>query len=375
MKLSKDVDRLQKTVQAQEYPHTYCDNDNASVVSRDVDNDLYNEYYASQASPMPASENSVVIPEFTFDIETKLKDPAVPKTPTKFLSMLDEVQRFGKNTWADIRYAETQKLYNHSPGFTELESNEEVKAYDNIRHLNYSDKSYAAITFGILKQKEVLLDSLRSLIAWSKSTDAALTGLNDKIDEIFQKGELQKVTQDLLQMACGHRAETIEMRRDGVLKQIRDPLVTASVNKIPPSDTHIFNPEALTLALEKAGGVRKAFWPANGPGNGNASRAKPAKTTRLPSQGQVRNNVPSHGHPNYGYDPTGNMQYLHTQPSQGNYHTYHYNTKAANNTGPEQRPFNSNYRSTNFRSRGSTQRGQKRRSSPSAYRGNKRQRQ
>lgn len=376
-KLHKDVEKLRKTVQGNEYPPTYCSNDNTSVVSRDIDNDLYNEYYASQASPLPASENPVIVPELTFDIETKLKDPAVPKTPAKFLRMLDEVQRFGKSTWSDIRYAETQKLYNHSPGFTEMESNEEVKAYDTIRHLAYSDKSYAAITYGILKQKEVLVSSLHSLIAWSRTPDAILSDLSDKIDEIFQKGEFQKVSQDLLQMACGHRAETIEMRRDSILKHIRDPLVKATVNKIPPSNTHIFNSEALTLALEKAGGVRKTFWPVNRLGSGNASRGKPVSSLRLPSQGQVRNNVPSHGHSNYGYDPSASIQAFHSQPSQGNYQAYHYNTKGPNNAGPDHRNYNSSNRSSNFRSRGSRQlqRGQKRRLSPSGYRGSKRQRQ
>ncbi|KOB72617.1 Xylose isomerase [Operophtera brumata] len=51
------------------------------------------------------------------------------------------------NEWCEVRFAETQKSYNHATGFVELEVNEEVKAYDSLRHLAYSDKAFAALTF------------------------------------------------------------------------------------------------------------------------------------------------------------------------------------------------------------------------------------
>lgn len=373
-KLSNDVGLLQKAVQCYGNLNNNCDNDNESFMS-DVSRELYNDCCTSQAS---LTNKNVDIPDLAFDIETKLKDPSVPKTPDVFLKMLNEVQRFGSNTWSDIRYSDTQKLYNHSPGFVDLETNEEVKAYDNIRHLAYSDKSYAAITFCILKQKEVLLQGLRDIISWSRSPDAALCNLNEKIDETFLKGEFMKVSQDLLQMACGHRAESVEMRRDGILKSVKDPVIKVSLNKIPPSTTHIFEQEAFTSSLEKCGGVRKAFWPTNQDYSSNASRPKPSSGTRHSSRGSGRNHAPPQGQTRCCYNH--NSEYSHcNQPSQGNRFSYPSHPRGQIGS-PERRNFNPNYRNHSFRSRGSRQggqpqRGQKRHMSPSGFKGNKKQKQ
>lgn len=373
-KLSKEVSELRKNIVNND---NICrDNDNESFIS-DVSRELYNDCCASQAFSTQSSQNPNTLPNLKFDFETKTKDPAVPSTPEEFLKILNDVQRFGNKAWSDVRYFETQKLYNHSPGFTELETNEEVKAYDKIRHLAYSDKSYAAMTFCILKQKEVFLNSCRNLLAWSKSPEASLSCLEDKIDEYFLKGDFHKVSTDLLQMACGHRAETIEMRRDGILKCVRDPLVRCKLDKIPPSNTHLFEHEALTVTLESAGGIRKTFWPANHSSSGNASRAKSTNAARLPSQGQARHNVPSRGTMDYCCNVTQSAPVSHhTHPSQGCYQP-HFPSKGHNNTGNEQR-FNN--KGTSFRSRRSgprqpAQRGQKRPFSPSGNKGGKRQRQ
>lgn len=380
-KLSKEVGELRKNFVNYENRNYLENNDNVSCIS-DVSRNLYNNYCIEDSQTSPSCNLTETVPNLSFDFETKLKDPAIPKTPQEYLRILDDVQRFGSSTWSDIRYADTQKLYNHSPGFTELETNDEVKAYDNTRHLSYSDKSYAAITFCILKQKEVVLDSLRNLLVWSQAPEASLSNLSSKIDELFVKGEFHKVSTDLLQMACGHRAEAIEMRRDGVLKYARDPLLKASLNKIPPSKTHIFTSEAFTNALEKAGGVRKAFWPVKQLSSGIASRAKPASTARHPSQGQAFLNVPSRGTSAYNYCESAPAAYMHgqqNQPSQGS-HLYHCPPKGHSHINMENTHYYHNNRGGSFRARGSrsrhqTQRSTKRSFSPSYNKGNKRQRQ
>ncbi|CAH0713788.1 unnamed protein product, partial [Brenthis ino] len=232
---------------------------------------------------------------FSFEIETKLKEPSVPKTPDSYLKMLSDVQRFGSTSWSDVRYAETQKLYNHTPGFTDLETNDEVKMFDNLRHLAYADKAYAAITYCILKQKISLQEVIRNLISWAKNTNSInVDNLGDKVDELFLKGDLFKISSDLLQLVCGHRAESIEMRRETITSQVRDPLVRTSLNKIPPSTTHLFDSEAFSLAIEKSGGVRKVFWP---PKNSVPSQARVTQMNHRPSRGQnIRKSiVPSRG--------------------------------------------------------------------------------
>ncbi|CAH0723957.1 unnamed protein product, partial [Brenthis ino] len=87
-----------------------------------------------------------------------------------------------------------------------------------------------------------------------ESTDGVTRWMN-----YFLKVDLFKISSDLLQLVCGHRAESIEMRRETITGQVRDPLVKTSLNKIPPSTMHLFDSEAFSLALEKSGGVRKVF--------------------------------------------------------------------------------------------------------------------
>lgn len=286
-KLIKEVNELRQQVFANHTP-TAC-YDEVSVCSG-ISGELYDHHDIEEQCPDVEGQNS--FSDFTFDIETKLKEPSVPKTPDSFLKMLLDVQRLGSTTWSDVRYSDTQKLYNHSPGFIDLDTNEEIKMYDTLRHLAHADKSYAAITFCILKQKESLQEAIRNLLFWAKNTDVNFDNLSGKVEELFQKGDLHKISSDLLQLVCGHRAESIEMRRETITSQIRDPLVKASLNRIPPSSTYLFSPESFTTALEKAGGVRKAFWPPK-----TDSHTRSNQSNRRPSRGQgVRKPiVPSRG--------------------------------------------------------------------------------
>jgi hypothetical protein len=93
-------------------------------------------------------------------------------------------------------------------------------------------------------------------------------------------------------------AETIQMRRDGITNFIRDPLVKTIKRNILPSNRYIFNTEQLSVALEKAGGVKKAFYPPNKISGfklvsqtGNNSNNK--KATCYPSQGSANIGMPS----------------------------------------------------------------------------------
>lgn len=340
-KLFKEMGELRNIVTSNNTNNDTAYHDNDAILS-DVSRELYEHSATDDACPGVECQNSNV--PFTFDIETKLKEPAVPKTPDDYLKMLLDVQRLGSKTWSEVRYADTQKLYNHTPGFIDLETNEEVKIYDTLRHLTYADKSYAGITYCILKQKETVQDSIRCLLDWAKTTDVNFNNLSEKVENLFQKGDLQKVTADLFQLVCGHRAEAIEMRRDVITSKIRDPLVKAKINKIPPSTTYIFDSEPFTTVLEKAGGVHKAFWPLKSSTyvpvksnqiNSRPSRGQGMRKSSVPSRGTLHNTHDS----NHGYFPMhmhtcnnnnppsrGGCQYQHNtnswegQPSNYNFH-------------------------------------------------------
>lgn len=314
-KLRKEISELRNMfTQSAYYNHydpnymTRADTDRVSV-SSGVSRDLYEEL--GMDAQADNSLNNTANSEFTFNIETKLKEPAVPKTPEGLIKTLVDVQHFGKPTWSEVRYAETQKSYNHSPGFVDLEVNSEVKQYDSLIQLAKSDKAYAAITFGILKQKESLQNCIRSLLTWCKS-ESNLGNINSKIEELFLNGEFHKISSDLLQLVCGHRCEIIQLRRDAIIKQVKDPLVKGILNKIPPSTTHLFESDAFSAALEKVGGVRKAFWMTK---SNSLQRSSTRKTS--PPRGKLPV-APSYGAHDYTPGPSRPV-YNTLAPSKGGY--------------------------------------------------------
>lgn len=259
-----------------------------------LDNNDYRSLYDYDVVDEKSNESH----QFKFDLQVKLKEPPVPKAPENYLKSLNDIQRFNKNEWCEVRYSEVQKLYNHSPGFTELEINEEIKPYDSLRHLALADKAYGALTFCALKQREVLQTSMTDLLSWARVKGSVTPDqLHNKISELFSDGEYYKVSSDMIQLICGHRAEIVQMRRDGIINYVRDPLLKSALRKIPPSNQMVFSPELLASTLEKNGGVKKTFLPPNKTSSGfkPTSQVGFKKTTRYPSQGSASYRAPSQG--------------------------------------------------------------------------------
>lgn len=317
-----------------------------NVIDDSVSGILYND--ESRDNGASGSQLS-----FDFGIETKLKEPAVPKAPEKILKTLQDIQYFDKPEWCEVRYAEVQKSYNLTPGFVDLEVNEEVKAYDSSRHLTYSDKAYAALTLCALKQRDALQSSLQELLTWARDqNELNVESMHEKLLDLFSKGNYSKVSSDLLQMVCGHRAEVIQMRRDGITNMVRDPLVKSALRKVPPSSRHLFSQEDFTKALEKAGGVKKAFLPLKS-NSGPVSQTGSYKSSRHPPQGSAIYPGPSQG-PSHGCCAylAHNSRQQNYQPSQGYSHNNRPSQGYVQNNSDRRTVHNS--RGT-FRSRGGRQ--------------------
>lgn len=355
-KISQDIDELRKHLTFNN-PNNVTSAENCgdvgddSYVADNVSGILYNEIDESEIEQNQPSF------QFNFDLETKLKESAIPKTPNNLLKILNDIQYFDKSEWSEVRYAEVQKLYNHTPGFVELDTNDEVKSYDQLRNLSYTDKAYAALSNCILIQREALQTNLKDLITWARNeNNFSAEGMHEKINELFSKGEYSKVSADLLQMVCGHRAEIIQMRRHGLINSIRDPLLKSAVRKIPPSNKYLFNDESFTSFLEKNGGVRKVFMP-NKAKIGTVSQAGTSKGIRYPSQGSADFHGLSQSIINQGGSSRAQPQQFFNQPSQGQYYNqpsqgYYYNRPSQG-----QPPLNATHRVVqaargSFRSRG-----------------------
>uniref|UniRef100_A0A2A4IU52 Uncharacterized protein n=1 Tax=Heliothis virescens TaxID=7102 RepID=A0A2A4IU52_HELVI len=243
--------------------------DNDLLIDDNVSRILYND-----GSDVCVNEPSQIQLPFNFDIETKLKESTVPKAPDNFLKTLQDIQYFNKSEWSEVRYSEVQKSYCHTPGFIDLEANEEIH---------------------------------------------------------------------LLQLICGHRAEVLQMRRDGIINHVRDPLVKATLRKIPPSNRHLFESEAFSNALDKNGGVKKTFVPLTKSTGGSASQAGPSKAVRHPPQGWAHYHGPSQGtnhgccasvpHPHYQYHPSSQDCYPHRTQRQNN-QSDRRTAPTGNNRGP-----------------------------------------
>lgn len=302
-KLSRQVSELQN--------HLHHRNETASsggrgrdspVLSIDLSRELFSEGEGEAEALTPAP------PNFNLTLSTNVKEPVVPKSAPEHLEALKKIQRFDDTEWSGIRYAETQKLFSCSPGFVELECNDEVKALDTSRQLQLSERSYAALTLALLKQKEALQVGIRDFLSWARDSDNLnYDSIMEKINENLLGGDFHKISTDTLQLVCGRRADAVEQRRDSILASTKDPLIKSALRKIPPTCSFLFEPVSFCTAIEKAGGVKKAFWlQPKAYSNKAGAQPAPSGTPRYPAQGtttytpaqggnKVRNQAPAQG--------------------------------------------------------------------------------
>lgn len=241
-------------------------------------------------------------PDFNFNVTTKVKEPSVPHASTEMLEQLKNVQHFDQPDWNSIRYADVQRVYLHSPGFVNLEPNEEIKRYDNSKYTTNMEKAFASITCALLKQRESLQADMQNFLIWAQqNVSSSYTDIHAKINETFAKGEYSKVSSDTMQLVCGHRAELIQHRREGILASVKDPFHKIALRKIPPSCSTLFDTEKFSSVLEKAGGVKKVFWPRDKDRN-FAPQNDPSTSSQAPTQAPTQgfsSRIPTHQKSNF----------------------------------------------------------------------------
>lgn len=262
---------------------------NFSDVSADVSRELYADGLNEESNSQPELTCT-----FNLPLNTVLKEPSIPKSSSSHLQLLNSLQHFNTDDWDNVRYAEVQKQYCSSPGFTYVETNDEIKPYDKNNSLALIERGFATITHALIKQNEAAQIGFKALIDWANSQGAGqitATCLQEKINDIFVKGSFQKMSSDVLQLACGHRAEIVQQRRDSILRSAKDPFLKTSLRKIPPTCENLFQKDTFSSTIEKAGGITKTFWPPRAPTqNKAAAQAQPQQQTQA---------LPSYAH-NYG---------------------------------------------------------------------------
>lgn len=200
---------------------------------------------------------------FEFAVSTNLKEPVVENASEGRLHVLNKLHHFNTNDWQRVRYLETEKKYVAKPGFFELDVNTELRHCDtNSSWLRLLDRSFGGLTHGLIQQNELLKSNFQQIIEWTHSPGCVLNAdtLFEKISSMFsERSPYMKVSEDLLQLSCGRRADIIQRRRDCILSGVKDRYVKEDLQKIPPTQNNLFNPQDLTAFLQKAGGTSKLF--------------------------------------------------------------------------------------------------------------------
>ncbi|CAH0405105.1 unnamed protein product [Chilo suppressalis] len=226
-----------------------------SCIDSNISGDLFEQTEASQ--PDGSTESNT---DFNITLVTKLKEPSVPKASREHLEQLKELQHFDSPEWNNVRYAELQKQYAHSPGFVELDPNDEIKQFDSSKFCINMEKAFAAVTSSLLKQKDVLESEIRKFLMWAYSEkDISYNEIYLKLNEVFTNSDYTKVCSDSLQLVCGHRAELVQHRRETILASVKDAYHKSALRKIPPSCSNLFDSEKFSTAIEKAGGMKNVF--------------------------------------------------------------------------------------------------------------------
>lgn len=241
--------------------------------------------------PPGSATHTETDPQFDFSFGTKVKDPAVPPASAAYLGHLKTLQHFEQADWNCVRYVDAQKQYVHAPGFTSLEPNAEISNYDNSKFTAHMETAFSGLTFALLKQSELIRSDMRDFLHWvQQEKEPNYTQIFTKLNDIFTNGEYPKVTSDLFQITCGHRAELIQYRRDAILNSVKDPVHKEALKRIPPSCAALFEEEKFTAILDKAGGVKNIFWPKNKWQTAPAQRNNPGPSDHAT---QSRNNRPA----------------------------------------------------------------------------------
>lgn len=184
----------------------------------------------------------------------------VKQATTERVEALKFLQRLESPDWKEIRYSNTLREFIATPGFTNLEVNSELCYLDRKKDpFLPTERALAGLSNAVLEQRDLLSTYLQNIIDWASAEPAQLTVEN--LAAIFNQELLSAESpisggfNQILQIICGKRAEVIESRRELLLSELKNNRsVQASLRKIPPSVSHLFNKEELAPLIQSLGG-------------------------------------------------------------------------------------------------------------------------
>lgn len=195
--------------------------------------------------------------DFDFSPKTKEMEPTIPPAKPHIQGQGIDCLRLGESSFKLIRYAEVQRKLQASPVFSAFKVNPLLAHLSSSpqlqEHLIRADTTLGTILHGLLLQRDSLGQTVRDLSAKHPSLKQDLKAAFSAPESTFKS-----FSDDLLQYACGRRAEIIEMRRNNFLP--KQDFLAPSVKAIPPSATHLFD-EAQLSELTKQSSYQQFFRP------------------------------------------------------------------------------------------------------------------
>lgn len=178
------------------------------------------------------------------------------------LKQLIDLQHFNSPSWQHVRYRKALNDMIAQPGFCNLKINDEMCCLNKGKdYLAPTELVVAALTNALLYQRELLQTGLQGLVNWAHNNPAELNPNNMfiKITETFGKSSLSyKLSEQVLQILCGKRAECIEIRRQRLISEIPNKNIQAALLNVPPSEEFLFDRTRLTSLINSLGGP--LFW-------------------------------------------------------------------------------------------------------------------
>uniref|UniRef100_A0A6V7JGD4 Uncharacterized protein n=2 Tax=Bracon brevicornis TaxID=1563983 RepID=A0A6V7JGD4_9HYME len=181
----------------------------------------------------------------------RLADPAR-------LSALKTLQRFDTAEWKEVRYSKTLSNFLATPGFTELKVNEDLIPFKKKDTLAHIDHFLGGLCNAVLEERHLLRKGLQEVVDWASSNPQQLTpeSLADKLQSTLgPDSELTKTLNQILQIICGKRAETINSRRERLLEEIPVRTSRAALRDVPPSAEFLFGKENVQSLAKTVSGT------------------------------------------------------------------------------------------------------------------------
>lgn len=191
--------------------------------------------------------------DFRPDPDVKVAEPLVPEPTSEIELEGIECQRLGAEGWSLIRYKEAEQRLQATPVFSALKMNTVLQRFNFqcCPVLEKMDGVLGTISHGLLLQRKALAKGINKIVKDHPEVTEHMIKLIDT-DSPFRK-----ISDDLLQFVCARRAETIERRRKMV--SAKNASLTAALQLIPPSTTHLFEEKALTDFIRDNGGAEQVF--------------------------------------------------------------------------------------------------------------------